>query len=34
MGQDKGWMPFRTQEYYTTDPLGYVRTVRFRIAPW
>jgi hypothetical protein len=24
MGEDKGWMPFRAQKYYTTDPPGYV----------
>jgi hypothetical protein len=33
MGQDRGWMPFRAQEYYTTDPPGYVWTVTFRMAP-
>jgi hypothetical protein len=33
MGQDRGWMPFTAQEYYTTDPPGYVWKVIFRMAP-
>jgi hypothetical protein len=33
MGQDRGWMPFTAQEYYTTDPPGYVWKVTFRMAP-
>jgi hypothetical protein len=33
MGQDRGWMPFTAEEYYTTDPPGYVWTVTFRMAP-
>jgi hypothetical protein len=33
MGQDRGWMPFTAEEYYTTDPPGYVWKVTFRIAP-
>jgi Family of unknown function (DUF6544) len=33
MGQDRGWMPFQAQEYYTTDPPGYVWNVTFRMAP-
>jgi hypothetical protein len=26
-------MPFTAQEYYTTDPPGYVWRVRFKLAP-
>jgi hypothetical protein len=33
MGQDRGWMPFTAEEYYTTDPPGYVWKVAFRMAP-
>jgi hypothetical protein len=33
MGQDRGWMPFTAEEYYTTDPPGYVWKVTFRMAP-
>jgi hypothetical protein len=33
MGQDRGWMPFIAEEYYTTDPPGYVWKVTFRMAP-
>lgn len=33
MGQEKGWMPFRAEEYYTTDPPGYLWSVTFKIAP-
>lgn len=33
MGQDRGWMPFTAEEYYTTDPPGYVWNVTFRMAP-
>jgi hypothetical protein len=33
MGQDRGWMRFTAQEYYTTDPPGYVWKVIFRMAP-
>jgi hypothetical protein len=33
MGPDKPWMPFWAQEYYTTDPPGYLWAVRFRLAP-
>ena len=33
MGQDRGWMPFTAQEYYTIDPPGYVWKVTFRLAP-
>jgi hypothetical protein len=33
MGQNRGWMPFTAEEYYTTDPPGYVWKVTFRMAP-
>jgi hypothetical protein len=33
MGQDRGWMPFTAEEYYATDPPGYVWKVTFRMAP-
>jgi hypothetical protein len=33
MGQDRGWMPFTAQEYYTTDPPGYLWTATFTMPP-
>lgn len=33
MGQDRGWMPFQAQAYYTTDPPGYVWNVSLGMAP-
>jgi Family of unknown function (DUF6544) len=33
MGQDRGWMPFTAQEYYTTDPPGYLWAATFTMAP-
>ena len=33
MGLDRGWMPFTAEEYYTTDPPGYVWKVTFKLAP-
>ena len=33
VGLDRGWMPFTAEEYYTTDPPGYVWKVTFKLAP-
>ena len=32
-GEDQGWMPFTSEEYYTTDPPGFVWSVRMNAAP-
>jgi hypothetical protein len=29
----RGWMPFEAEEYYTTDPPGFVWTTRMQLAP-
>ncbi|HET8525393.1 MAG TPA: DUF6544 family protein [Actinomycetota bacterium] len=34
MGKGKGWMPFHAEEYYSTDPPGYVWKATFRMAPF
>ena len=33
MGEEKEWMPFSAEEYYTTDPPGYLWSARFTMAP-
>src|SRR5262249_42610595 len=33
LGQDRGWLPFRAEEYFTTDPPGFVWVVRMQLAP-
>lgn len=33
LGEDKGWMPFEAEEYYTTDPPGFVWSVLMEMAP-
>jgi len=33
LGPDRGWMPFEAEQYYTTDPPGFVWVARFRAAP-
>lgn len=33
LGEDKGWMPFEAEEYYTTDPPGFVWSVSMEMAP-
>jgi hypothetical protein len=33
LGEDKGWMPFEAEEYYSTDPPGLVWTVSMKMAP-
>ncbi|MFN8558776.1 MAG: DUF6544 family protein [Dehalococcoidia bacterium] len=33
LGADKNWMPFAAEEYYTTDPPGFIWTVDMRMAP-
>ena len=33
LGEDKGWMPFQAEEYYTTDPPGFIWTVSMEMAP-
>lgn len=33
MGRGKRWMPFHAEEYYSTDPPGYVWRATFRMAP-
>jgi hypothetical protein len=30
---DRGWVPFTAEEYYTTDPPGFVWSVRLEMAP-
>ncbi len=30
---DRGWFPFTAEEYYTTDPPGYVWSVKMEMAP-
>jgi hypothetical protein len=32
LGQDQAWMPFEAEEYYTTDPPGFVWPVQMRMA--
>lgn len=32
-GEDQDWMPFAAEEYYTTDPPGFVWSVRMEAAP-
>ena len=32
-GEGRGWMPFTAEEYYTTDPPGFVWTTTMRMAP-
>lgn len=33
LGEDKGWIPFEAEEYYTTDPPGFVWSVSMEMAP-
>jgi hypothetical protein len=33
MWEDGAWMPFTAEEYYTTDPPGFVWAARMRVAP-
>jgi hypothetical protein len=33
LAEDRGWMPFEAEEYFTTDPPGYVWIVSMRMAP-
>jgi hypothetical protein len=33
-GEDRRWMPFRAEQYFTTDPPGFVWSVRMRVAPF
>lgn len=33
LGPDKDWMPFEAEEYYTTDPPGFVWSVSMEMAP-
>jgi len=33
LAEDKGWMPFEAEEYYTTDPPGFVWSVSMEMAP-
>ncbi len=34
LGEDRGWMPFEAEEYYTTNPPGFVWPVEMRMAPF
>jgi hypothetical protein len=33
LGPNKGWMPFQAEQYFTTEPPGFVWKVRMAIAP-
>ncbi len=33
LGEDKAWMPFEAEEYYTTDPPGFIWSVSMKMAP-
>jgi hypothetical protein len=33
LGEDQDWMPFTAEQFYTTDPPGFVWTARFQMAP-
>jgi hypothetical protein len=33
LGEDRGWMPFTAEQYYTTDPPGFVWVASFEMAP-
>ncbi|MDR7544467.1 MAG: hypothetical protein QN120_09510 [Armatimonadota bacterium] len=33
LGPQRGWMPFEAEQYYTTDPPGFVWVARFQMAP-
>lgn len=33
MGEERGWMPFTAEEYFTTDPPGFVWVATFKMAP-
>ncbi len=33
LGEEQGWMPFTAEQYYTTDPPGFVWAARFQLAP-
>lgn len=33
LSEGQGWMPFTAEEYYTTDPPGFVWVATFKVAP-
>ena len=33
LGEKRGWMPFTAEEYYTTDPPGFVWVATFKMGP-
>jgi len=33
LSEERGWMPFTAEEYYTTDPPGYIWVATFKTAP-
>jgi uncharacterized protein DUF6544 len=33
LAPDRGWLPFEAEEYFTTDPPGFLWPVRMRLAP-
>jgi hypothetical protein len=33
LGEEQAWMPFVAEQYYTTDPPGFIWAARFQLAP-
>jgi len=33
LGEDKGWMPYKAEQYFTTDPPGFIWKASFAMAP-
>ena len=33
LGEDRGWMPFTAEQYFTVDPPGFIWSARFDMAP-